>query len=152
MLVILLAGLVNPADWNATVLVSGAGGDLGQPQGPFGGLYALNPLIYLLYLLASAFGFGAVCALLGLAVSVIIPNRYVALAAPLVFVQLFSFLEERSLRLTPAFNPLNSLLPFAANGYEGNFTLGAQLVQFAVFLFISLLCFSILAHKNRAIL
>ncbi len=148
-MIVFLLGLTSPADWSTTIITSGDSGGSGLPTGPLSNLYVLNPLIYLIYLLLSAFGFGAMCALLGLAASSVIHNRYVALAAPLVFVQLFSFIEERSLRLTPAFNPLNSLLPFTVSEYSGNFTLGAQMAQFAILVLLALLCFFALANKKR---
>lgn len=151
-MVVFLAGLSKPSGWSAMAGSSGSAFYLGEPQGPFGELYTLNPLYYLLYLLASAFGFGAVYALMGLAISAVIHNRYVALAAPLVFVQVLRFLEERSLHLTPALNPLNSLLPFNANTFEGGFTLGAQLTQFGIVLVVSVFCFLILERKVRATL
>jgi len=150
-LIIFLAGLSSPADWKIMTSTPGGSFYLGEPQGPLGSLYTLNPLFYLLYLLVSAFGFGTVYALMGLAISTFIHNRYVVLAAPLIFVQVLSFLEQRSLRLTPALNPLNGLLPFNA-ALEGNFTADAQLIQFGVVLVISVSCFLILARKSRAAL
>jgi len=149
LLIIFLAGLSAPTDWDATVYSATSTLNNGVPWGPFGGLYTQNPLYYLLYLLASAFGFGAVYALLGLAVSTVVSNRYVVLAAPLVFVQVLGFLEARSLRLTTVFNPLYSLLPFDA--YEG-FQPAGQLVQFGLVLGVSLLCVLILARKARVTL
>lgn len=151
-LVIFLCGINRFSNWAAITGASGGAFYLGVPQGSLGGLYAIDPLLYLLYLLASAFGFGAVYALLGLAISAAIHNRYVVLAAPLVFVQVFNFLEARALHLTPALNPLNSLMPFSANFYEGNFTLGAQLIQFGVVLVISIISFLILTRKTRVTL
>jgi hypothetical protein len=151
-LVIFLAGLSGLHDWKPMDNSSGNAFYIGEPQGPLGGLYTTNPMLYLLYLLASAFGFGAVYALMGLAISAIIHNRYVVLAAPLVFVQVLKFMEERSLHLTPALNPLNGLLPFGANFYDGNFTLGAQLAQFGFVLVISVLGFFILTRKSRTTL
>ena len=146
LLIIFLAGLGAPTDWNATVYSATSTLNNGVPWGPFGGLYTQNPLYYLLYLLTSAFGFGAVYALLGLAVSTVVSNRYVVLAAPLVFVQVLGFLEERSLRLTTVFNPLYSLLPFDA--YEG-FLPAEQFVQFGLVLGVSVLCVLILARRTR---
>lgn len=148
-LVIFLAGLSTPTDWGAMDFYSTNYSKPDAPYGPFGWLYTLHPLSYLLYLLASAFGFGAVYALLGLAVSTVISNRYVVLAAPLVFVQVFGFLESRSLRLTEVFNPLYGLLPFDA--YEG-FLPAGQLAQFGLVLGVSLLCVLILARKARVTL
>lgn len=146
LLIIFLAGLRSPTDWNATIYSATSTLNKGIPWGPFGTMYTQNPFYYLLYLLASAFGFGAVYALMGLAVSTIISNRYVVLAAPLVFVQVLGFLEARSLRLTTGFNPLYSLLPF--NAYEG-FLPGEQLAQFGFVLGVSLLCVLILARRAR---
>ena len=151
-LIVFLAGLSSPVNWN---IISGSTSSsflLDIPQGPLGFLYTLNPFLYLLYLLVSVFGFGAGCALLGLAISTFIRNRYVILAAPLVFVQVLSFLEQRALHLTPALNPLYSLLPFTAYSYEGNFALGSQLAQFGFVMVISLFGFLFLTQKSRAAL
>jgi hypothetical protein len=147
-LIIFLAGLSKPGNWNTTQFFSGSANAI-MPPGPFGSLYMVDPLFYLIYLLVSAFGFGVVYALMGLAISSVIHNRYITLAAPLVFVQLLNFLEERSLHLTPVLNPLNSLLPFNANTFKGSFTLSAQLMQFGVMLVISVLVFLILARRSR---
>lgn len=148
LLVIFLLGIIASTDWSATVYSWGSLTN-GVPRGPFGWLYGLHPFYYLLYLLLSTFGFGAVYALLGLAVSTIISNRYIVLAAPLVFVQVLSFLESRSLRLTPVFNPINSLIPFDA--YEGFLPI-EQLVQTGMVLGLSLLAVLILARKSRLLL
>lgn len=149
LLIIFLAGLGAPKDWDATVYSATSTLNNGVPWGPFGWLYTLNPFYYLLYLLASAFGFGAVYALMGLAVSTVVSNRYVVLAAPLAFVQVLGFLEARSLRLTTVFNPLYSLLPFDANE---SFLPAGQLIQFGLMSGVSLLLVLILARRARIIL
>ena len=42
---------------------------------------------------------------MGLAVSTLVNNRYVVLAAPLVYYQLLTFLETRMLHLPPTLEP-----------------------------------------------
>ena len=153
-LLIFLAGLAGATDWESRAYFSGYYIDqLTDPRGPLSNLYSTNPIFYLLYLLASAFGFGGVYAVLGLAISSLIHNRYVVLAGPLVLVQVLNFLEERTLHITNALNPLNSLMPFTAWSYPASaYTLGTQLAQFGVVLVISVVVFLALARKKRLVL
>ena len=146
-LVIFLAGLVGGTNWESRAYFSGYAAKPSAPYGPLGGLYTTNPIFYLLYLLASAFGFGAVYAVLGLAISPLIHNRYVVLAGPLVLVQVLNFLEGRSLHITNALNPLNGLMPFSTA-----YTLGTQLAQFGVVLAVSVVVFLVLARKQHLVL
>ncbi len=118
------------------------------PWGPLGNLYAINPLCYLGFLLVTAFVFGAVYALMGLAVSALVNNRYVVLAAPLVYYQLLSFLETRSVRLPPALNPEYTLLPF--NAYE-NFTLSNMVFQYVFLLAAGVICLALFAKRSRMV-
>ena len=120
-----------------------------EPWGPLGWLYGVEPFYYLGYLLLSGFLFGVVYALVGLAVSTLIPNRYVALAAPLVIFQLFSYLEERSLRWLPAWNPLYSLYPFEA--YQG-FGLLDQGLQYSLILLAAWGCLALFARRSRGMI
>jgi hypothetical protein len=120
-----------------------------EPWGPLGWLYSLHPFYYLGFLLISAFTFGAVYSLMGLAVSVLVNNRYITLAAPLVFFQLFSYLEMRSLHLLPAWNPVYTLYPFEA--FQG-FTLTNWGGQYALLLFGSVLCITLFARKPRMLI
>jgi hypothetical protein len=74
----------------------------------------------------------------------------VALAGPLVLVQVLDFLEGRALHVTMALNPLNGLLPFTALTHlSSGYTLVTQLAQFGTVFIISVIGFLILAHKQR---
>jgi len=117
-----------------------------EPWGPLGWLYSLNPYYYLGFLLISAFLFGGIYALMGLAISTLVNNRYIALAAPLLFFHIFAYLETRSLRLLPAWNPAYALYPFEA--IDG-FTLANWGGQYALLLFGSTLCIMLLARRAR---
>jgi hypothetical protein len=152
-LLIFLAGLVGATDWNATTFISSFIDQSSMPKGPLGSLYAANPIYYLFYLLASAFGFGAGQALLGLAFSTVIHNRYVVLAMPLVIVQILDFLQSRALHVTSALNLLNGLLPYESlSFFSPDYTVGAQLAQFGIVSIVSVIAFLVLARKQRLVL
>jgi hypothetical protein len=152
-LLIFLAGLVGATDWNAATFFSTFSDQTSAPNGPMAELYAANPIFYLFYLLLSAFGFGAVQALMGLAFSTVIHNRYVVLAMPLVIVQVLDFLHTRALHVKGALNLLNGLLPFEAlSFFSPDYTLGAQLAQFGFVFVLSVAAFLVLAQKNRLVL
>lgn len=152
-LLVFVAGLAGATDWESTAYFSGYVNPLTEPWGPLGGMYPANPIFYLFYVLASAFGFGAVQALMGLAFSTIIQNRYVVLAMPLVIVQILDFLQTRALHVTSALNLLNGLLPFDASSYlSPDYTLGTQLAQFGVVFAVSVVVFLVLARKQRLVL
>ncbi len=138
--------VIGPVGFLAQGYVSNSTLAPAEPWGPLGWLYSANPYAYLLFLLATAFLFGFVYALLGLAISAVIHNRYVALATPLVFFQAFTYLEERSLHILPAWNPSYTLFPFEA--YDG-FTLANQAVQFGLLLLAAGVCLAVFARKSR---
>lgn len=118
------------------------------PWGPLGWLYLLNPLYYLAFLLITSFVFGVVYALIGLAISSVANNRYVVLAAPLVFYQLFTFLESRMTHMPPMWNPSYTLLPFEA--YEG-FSLVQMSIQFTVLLVGSIGCLLVFGRRSNTV-
>jgi hypothetical protein len=144
------AGLVlsGRADFLARGFVSNSSLAPAAPWGPLGWVYAENPYLYLLFLLAAAFAFGAVYALLGLAVSTLINNRYVVLAAPLVYFQVLDYLETRANHIPPAWNPLYTLYPFEA--YQG-FSLLNLLLQYVVLLAAIALCLELFGRKFRMV-
>lgn len=148
LLMFLLLALIGPVDFAARGYYSNSTQILVEPVGPLGWLYNTNPFGYLTFLLATAFAFGFVYALLGLAVSALINNRYVVLAAPLVFFQLLSYLEERSLHILPSWNPSYTLFPFEA--YEG-FSLGNQITQYVLLIVVAFACLALFARKARVI-
>ena len=147
-LILMLGMLIlsGKADFSAHSYISSSTLAPFEPWGALGWLYSLNPYFYLVFLLISAFLFGAVYALMGLAVSTLVNNRYIALAAPLIFFHIFSYLEARSLRLLPAWNPAYTLYPFEA---MDGFTLANWGGQYALLLFGSILCITLLARRAR---
>jgi hypothetical protein len=152
-MMVFLIGLLGDVSWETTAFASGYAHNPTEPVGPLGSLYTLNPVYYLFYILLSAFGFGATQALMGLAFSTVIHNRYVVLAMPLVIVQVLDFLQTRALHVTSALNLLNGLLPFNAPSYlSSDYTVGTQLAQFGVVFFLSSVAFLMLARKQRLVL
>jgi hypothetical protein len=147
--VVLMFGLlviIGPVNFSAQGYISNSTLASATPWGPLGWLYNLNPYGYLAFLLASAFVFGWVYAWLGLAVSAVINNRYVALAAPLIFFQGLTYLEERANHIFPAWNPSYALFPFEA--YE-KFTLGQMAAQYGLLLLAALTCLALFARRDR---
>jgi hypothetical protein len=142
---VFVLGLLGDSDWQARYFESSYAFATGQVPGALPGLYDRAPMLYFCYLLASAFGFGVSFALLGLALSPLIHNRYVVLGAPLVLVQVIDFLETRTWHITPAFNPLNALLTFKSNGSSPL----VQLVLFGCVSVFSILVFLVLSRKSR---
>jgi hypothetical protein len=145
-LMLVLVIVTGPIDFSAQGYISNSTLVSGEPWGPLGWLYTVNPFSYFAYLLATAFSFGFVYALFGLAVSMIINNRYVVLAAPLVFFQLLTYLEARSLHILPAWNPAYTLFPFDA--FEG-FTLTHQLIQYGLLMAVACTILALFARKSR---
>lgn len=140
--------LIGPVDFSTQTFFSNSTMNPAGPWGPLGWLYRESPYIYLAFLLVTALSFGFVYALLGLAVSAMINNRYVALAAPLVLFQVLTYLETRSLRILPAWNPSYTLFPFEA--YE-RFTLANQAIQIGLLLLAALACLALFARKARMV-
>jgi len=66
------------------------------------------------------------------------------LAGPWVFYQIFAYLETRSLRIVPAWNPQYALFPYEA--YEG-FTLANLVLQYGCLLAVALVCLALFARK-----
>jgi hypothetical protein len=77
--------------------------------GPFGNLYQSNPDLYIFSLIGLGFLFGAVYAILGLAISVFVENRYVVLATPFVLYIIAHYLL--SLFNVPAWSPVSAFVP-----------------------------------------
>ncbi len=146
LLMLVLLTLTEPVIFSAPSYISNSALAPVEPWGPLGWLYTASPYRYLIYLLGTAFVFGFVYALLGLAVSALIHNRYVALAAPWVLFQGLTYLEERSLHIPPAWNPSYTLFPFEA--YPG-FTLANQSTQYGLLLLTALICLALFARRSR---
>ena len=148
LLVMLAINALGDSDWASRVFVSN--GLLTSAGGPFGFLYAINPLYYYGYLLALNFLMGGSFALIGLALSVLVGNRYAGIVGPVVITQLWSFLVQRTRSLTELADPLESLLPWYGS-YEGTEAkmLPAQIIQVGVISLTSLFLFFLLTHKGR---
>jgi len=149
LLVMLAINALGDSDWASRVFVSN--GLLTSAGGPFGFLYAINPLYYYGYLLALNFLMGGSFALIGLALSVLVGNRYAGIVGPVVITQLWSFLVQRTRSLTELADPLESLLPWYGS-YEGTEAkmLPAQIIQVGVISLTSLFLFFLLTHKGRS--
>lgn len=61
------------------------------PTGPLSGLYATAPDLYIFFLVALAFVFGGVYAILGLAVATLTDNRYVVVVIPFLLYHVANF-------------------------------------------------------------
>jgi len=148
LLVMLAINALGDSDWASRVFVSN--GLLTSAGGPFGFLYAINPLYYYGYLLALNFLMGGSFALIGLALSVLVGNRYAGIVGPVVITQLWSFLVQRTRSLTELADPLESLMPWYGI-YEGTEAkmLPAQIIQVGVISLTSLFLFFLLTHKGR---
>lgn len=148
LLVMLGINVLGNADWSSRVFVSN--GSLTSAGGPFGFLYALNPLFYFGYMLILNFFLGGSFALMGLALSVLVGNRYVGIVGPVVITQLWRFLVQRTRSLTQLADPLESLLPwYGVYETSESAMLPAQIIQVCVLTFISLLIFFLFTRKGR---
>ncbi len=145
---LVLLTLIGPVDFATHSYLSNSTLGTNIPWGPLGWLYTLNPLAYLGFFLTGGFIFGMTYALMGLAVSALVSNRYVVLAAPLVCFQVFTFLEERSLRILPAWNPYYTLFPFEASA---GFSLVHMILQFGILLLAAAVCLLVCARRQRMI-
>lgn len=148
LLVMLAINALGDADWASRVFVSNGADTV--PVGSLSFLYPINPLCYFGYLLVLNFFMGGSFALIGLALSALTGNRYVGIVSPVVIMQLWSFLVQRTRSLTQLADPLESLLPWYGV-YEGTeaMMLPAQIIQVCVLSLASLLLFSLLTHKGR---
>jgi len=148
LLVILGVNALGGGDWASRVFISN--GPQASPAGPFGFLYALNPLYYFGYLLVLNFFLGGSFALLGLTLSVLVGNRYLGIIGPVVIMQLWSFLVQRTASLTQITDPLENLLPWYGV-YEAaeSAVLPAQILQVSAISISSLLLFYLLTRTGR---
>lgn len=121
------------------------GTELGQPRGLLAGLYAQQPDLYILALVALAACFGAIYASFGLAVSAVIPNRYVALASPFLLYMAADFVSVRARRLGPLWSPERSLIPYV----DDQVTFLVILAQFALLIAFSALLLALFARRAR---
>lgn len=148
LIVMLAINAFGAGDWASHVFISN--GPQASPAGPFGFLYPLNPLFYFGYLLVLNFFLGGSFALLGLTLSVLVGNRYLGIIGPVVILQLWSFLVQRTASLTQIVDPLENLLPWYGV-YEAaeSAMLPAQILQVSAISIGSLLLFYLLTRKGR---
>ncbi len=85
------------------------------PYGPFGWLYSIMPDGYVIYLVFSAFAFGGAYATLGLAISALTRNQYIASALPFLLFHIVALLLSVAATTWPgidAWRPYNVFVPF----------------------------------------
>lgn len=121
------------------------GNELGQPRGILAGLYMQQPDLYILALIGLAACFGAIYASFGLAVSALLPNRYVALASPFLLYMVADFVSVRARRLGPLWSPERSLIPYI----DDQATFLIILAQFALLAAFSALLLALFARRVR---
>lgn len=146
MVVIFICGLTQGLDFSPKPYISGKSAS--GPDGPFSDLYMVQPLFYLIYLLLSGFLWGVGWSLLGLAVSSLLPNRYVALAAPLVIAQVLSYAGAWSWRLPLILDPYISLMPFILY-FPTTYGLEIQIAQYSFLILFSWLILRLTSKKIR---
>lgn len=111
---------------------------LPEALGPFGFMYSSHPDLYILSLALLVFIGGAVYAVLGLSISAITDNRYIALAAPFLAYTLVHF--AASILLIPKWSPLSAFVPHGYNGIQWQhigLSLGIVLIISTVLFLIS---------------
>ena len=148
-LVIFAGGFTRPFDWAGSAWHSLSPNTVSAPNGPFGAILNSSPIAYFLFQLGSAGCFGACMALVGLAISTIIHNRYVALAFPLVLSQLLAFLVQRTVHIPQFFDLLLGLFPQDAIPAIGEYTFSHQLLQYLVIGGLATLTFWIGTKRMR---
>lgn len=146
--IIFLVGLIKPFNLTGRSWFSLSVYSTDYPNGPFGELALGQPWLYFVFILLCGFLFGACMALMGLAASTLIRNRFVSLALPVVFAQLLNFLEPRINHLPEAFNPLLGLFPFSAT-LEGGISPLTLLLQYLIIASLSALIFWFGAKRLR---
>ena len=123
------------------------GGQNGSPLGVLAGLYAQQPWAYILFLIGMACLFGAVYATLGLAISSLIHNRYVALAAPFITYVVSAYVADRARHLGHQWSPETILIPYNTAGVSA----GTILTQLAIVASFSLLLLCAFGRRSRIV-
>ncbi len=111
--------------------------------GPMGNFYRVKPDLYVSFLIGLSFIFGAVYASLGLALSLFLHNRYVALATPFILYQIGSF--AMNILGKAEWSTVMTLMPFS---YKTTSWLTVFGELGAIFL-ISAICIFKFAKKKR---
>jgi len=103
----------------------------------------VKPDLYVFFLIGLSFIFGATYASLGLALSLFLHNRYVALATPFILCQIGSFVMNMLGKAK--WSPVMTLIPFS---YKTTSWLSVFGELGAIFL-ISAVCLFMFAKKKR---
>lgn len=111
--------------------------------GPMGNFYRVKPDLYVFFLIVLFFIFGAVYATLGLALSLFVHNRYVALATPFILSQIASFLFDVFGKSQLA--TISTLIPFV----YGRTTWLSVFGELGVIFLISTICIFKFSSKKR---
>lgn len=112
--------------------------------GPLGNLYSAQPDLYIVFLFALAFLFGAAYATLALGFSVFIRNRYLVLTTPFLLYWLFHFLF--SVLGLESWSPSVSLTPYT---YTNNVVATAVFGWPALVFLAGIACLLLGARKER---
>jgi len=111
--------------------------------GPMAYLYRTKTDLYVFFLIGLSFIFGAVYASLGLALSLFLHNRYVALATPFVLYMIGGMVANMLGK--SAWNPTNTLMPFSCHTTSWLSLFG----ELGAIFLISTICIFIFAKKKR---
>ncbi|MGC8691263.1 MAG: hypothetical protein ACP5SP_07480 [Caldisericum sp.] len=111
--------------------------------GPMGYLYLTKTDLYVFFLIGLSFIFGATYASLGLALSLFLHNKYVALATPFVLYMIGGMVADMLGK--SAWNPTNTLMPFFCHTTSWLSLFG----ELGAIFLISVVCLFMFAKKKR---
>lgn len=117
------------------------GAQNGSPAGILSSLYTTNPGVYVLALIGLAALFGAAYATLGLAISGLVNNRYIILAAPFIAYIVSAYIADRARHLGHQWSPETILIPYNTADVSA-FTIFIQLAAIGLLSGLFLLLFT----------
>lgn len=117
------------------------GAQNGSPAGILSSLYTTNPGLYILALIGLAALFGAAYATLGLAISGLVNNRYIVLAAPFIAYIVSAYIADRARHLGAQWSPETILIPYNTAAVSA-FTIFIQLAALGLLSGLFLLLFA----------
>jgi hypothetical protein len=117
------------------------GAQNGSPEGILSSLYTTNPGVYILALTGLAALFGAAYATLGLAISGLVNNRYIVLAAPFIAYIISAYIADRARHLGHQWSPETILIPYNTATVSA-FTIFIQLAAIGLLSGLFLLLFA----------
>jgi len=123
------------------------GAQNGSPAGVLSSWYPAQPDLYILALIGLACLFGAVFATFGLAISGLVHNRYVILAAPFMLFMVSSYISDRAQHLGRHWSPETLIIPYNTTGV----TAITLLVQLTVLVLISGLLLYFFGRRERIV-